>query len=382
MPGRSPSIPRSGLPSRPTCQQVALVSSHLGRWPHRRRDWFAALATVCRKLLRPGSTLIHVHGTTTAPYLQRCGSLFGHSVVSKDTTNVTRSDRDRLAVRNADLVVVLATRNGSRTRSLVDNLLDPSQTHRPELWFSSTRSLVADEIAATWKHLGARPFDPQPTGSVTPPATTATNRLRLASQHEIHAVDWLVHCTRECSGPWPGQDHNDYLDDLILDRPSGDHSVQNTLRRILSERRLRAVSRPVRGAAAAVSFTACPLQQLASRRTFRAHRGRWDFEPYGLAISRDWLLAQGARPVVYRDHSDLMGNDPFEQPARSQGSGRYDWRTEQEWRHPGDIDLGSLPADSALVLVHSDDDIDALDGHGPWPVAAISRFDKTQPAIQ
>ena len=77
-----------------------------------------------------------------------------------------------------------------------------------------------------------------------------------------------------------------------------------------------------------------------------------------------------------------MGNDPFEQPARSQGKGRYDWRTEQEWRHPGDIDLGSIPADSALVLVHSDDDIDALDGHGPWPVAAISRFDKTQPAIQ
>ena len=285
-------------------------------------------------------------------------------------------------MRNADLVVVLATRNGSRTKSLVDNLLDPSQTHRPELWFSSTRSLVADEIAATWKRLGARPVDPQPTGSATPPATTAKNRLRLASQHEIHAVDWLVHCTRECSGPWPGQDHNDYLDDLILDRPSGDHSVQNTLRRILSERRLRAVSRPVRGAAAAVSFTACPLQQLASRRTFRAHRGRWDFEPYGLAISRDWLLAQGARPVVYRDHSDLMGNDPFEQPARSRGSGRYDWRTEQEWRHPGDIDLGSLPADSALVLVHSNDDIDALDGHGPWPVAAISRFDKTQPAIQ
>jgi hypothetical protein len=192
----------------------------------------------------------------------------------------------------------------------------------------------------------------------------------------------LVHCTRECSGPWPGQEHHDYLDDLIFDRPSGDHSVRNTLRRILSERRLRAVSRPVRGAAAAVSFTACPHQQLASRRTFRAHRGRWDFEPYGLAISRDWLLAQGARPVVYRDHSDLMGNDPFEQPARSQGSGCYDWRTEQEWRHPGDIDLGSLPADSALVLVHSDDDIDALDGHGPWPVATISRFDKTPPAIQ
>jgi hypothetical protein len=376
MSGSSPCIL---LPQHPP-QRIALVSSHLGRWPHRRRDWFAALSTVCGELLTGGSTLLCVSGTTSAPYLQRCAELFGHTVESKEVQGVARSDRDRLAVCDADTVIVLATRSRSRTESLIDELLDRPAGQRPELCFAGIETLVPAPIASRWESLGAHRFVPHVDALLAPqPGPSA---VRLATVREVDSADWLVHCTRECSGPWPGQSSEDYLDDLILGRASADHSVGSTLRRILVERRLRAVSRPVRGAAPAVSFSTCPLQELASRRIFRAHRGRWDFEPFGLAISRDWLIARGARPVVYRSRAELVGDDPFEQPARSRGAGGLDWTAEHEWRHPGDVDLSQLPPECGLVLVGSDSDVAAVAGQGCWGVLVVGRFRQDETEVQ
>jgi len=374
--GTSPNVL---LPDR-TSRRIALVSSYLGRWPYRRHDWFAALSTACRNLVPGGSTLLSVAGTTTAPYLERCAELFGHRIESKAVRGVARSDRDRLAIREADIIIVLSVRNRSRTGSLIEEFLANPPEHGPSLWFARTTSLVPSRTARLWESGGARPFDPRPRVQVTRPATAGPGRL--ASVRQTNSDDWLLHCTRECDGPWPGQPRDEYLDDLILGRDSADHSVQCTLRRILMERRLRAVSRPVRGGPPAVSFTACPLEELATRRIFRGHRGRWDFEPYGLAISRDWLTARGARPVVYRDHRDLVDGDLFEQPAVSRGPGNLDWTIEREWRHSGDVDLESLPADRGLVLVGHDSDIPAVAGLGPWPIVVIGRFRQDQPAIQ
>ena len=372
----SPCVP---FPDRPP-RRIALVSSHLGRWPHRRRDWFAALTTACSELLSEGSTLLSVAGTTSAPYLPRCAELFGHQVESKEARGVARSDRDRLAVRDVDTVVVLATRKRSRTEALIDELLGRPAGQRPELCVAGIESLIPGPIACRWESLGAHRFVPRVNALRPPRPGPAT--VRLASRREIDSSDWLVHCTRECSGPWPGQSSDNYLDDLILGRASADHSVGSTLRRILIERRLRAVSRPVRGAARAVSFTASPLEELATRRIFRTHRGRWDFEPFGLAISRDWLIARGARPVVYRSRSQLVGDDPFEQPARSHGAGNLDWTAEHEWRHPGDVDFSQLPPKNGLVLVESDSDVAAVAGHTRWPVLVVGRFRQDETAIQ
>ena len=376
MSGSSPCVP---LPKDPP-RRIALVSSHLGRWPHRRRDWFAALSTVCRELLPERSTLLSVGGTTSAPYLRRCAELFGHEVESIEVQGVARSDRDLLAVCDADTVIVLATRSRSRTRALIDELLARPEGQRHRLYVSGLDSLVPSSIASRWESLGAHRFLPRVETLEVP--QRGPSSVRLATRHEIDSNDWLVHCTRECSGAWPGQSIEDYLDDLILGRATADHSVEATMRRILIERRLRAVSRPVRGASPAVSFTACPLGQLATRRIFRAHRGRWDFEPFGLAISRDWLIGRGAQPVVYRTRSELLGDDPFEQPASSRGPGRLDWTTEHEWRHPGDVDFSGLPAESGLVLVRDDSDIESVAGLGCWPVVVVGRFGQDDTSIQ
>ena len=377
-------MPGSSLPHDspvPPFPRVALVSSHLGRWPHRRTDWFAALSTACNQLLAVGSRLLFMAGTTTAPYLARCGKLFGHRVETLDSTGVSRGDRDQLSVSNADVIIALAVGNRSRTRSLIQRVLEAPPESRPPVWFAHSTSLVSREIAEKWTTQGARPFDPGTRRLPDPPVAEGT--IRLATDQMVESGDWLVHCTRECAGRWPGQPQNEYLDDLILGRNSADHSVQATLRKILVERRLRAVSRPVRGLPPAVSFSASPLEELLTRRVFRGHRGRWDFEPYGLAISRAWLAARGARPVVYRRPKDLRGDDPFEQPTGSRGSRRrLDWTSEEEWRHPGDVDLSSLSASQGLVLVHRDSDLRYVAGFSRWPVLVLGHFRQDTSAVQ
>ena len=76
------------------------------------------------------------------------------------------------------------------------------------------------------------------------PAGAASGEL--STRIAIPACDqwnYLTHCTRSVTGPWPEQDESEYLDELILDRPETDHSAAATLERILRERRLVASGR-------------------------------------------------------------------------------------------------------------------------------------------
>jgi len=369
--------------SRPGSDQATLVgflSSHLGRWPHRRRDWFAALATMCRDLLPYGSVLLDAPRTTAAQYVRRCAALFGHSTSSVATDLVPRADRDRLLVESANTIVVLSARPGSRTESLLKTTL----TRRPEsdaTWYvAQLESLVPARLFRRCRSRGARPFLP-----VIPPITASRTSHRSppwACLKRIAHRDWLVHCTRESSGRWPGEQIDEYHDNLILGRPEADHSAVATLGRILSQRRIRAVSRPVEGHPRAVSFTACGLDQLHALRRFRPHRGRWDFEPYGLAIAREWLQARGTCEVTYRPSDQLESPGPFQQPISSGRSGRLEWRHEREWRHPGHVELSELDADDGIVLIRDPHEREQLPAGIPWPVLALDHSDGGTSKIQ
>ncbi|MDP7276961.1 MAG: hypothetical protein QF363_15880 [Planctomycetaceae bacterium] len=370
---------RPGSDSQPP--RVAIVSSGLGRWPHRHRDWFTALATVCRDLLPPASRLLSVPGTTVQPYLSRCAGLFDHRIDEVDATGTQRHERDRLAVSQSDLVVILSARPGSRTQQLIETLLTNPPVVRPEIWSATDPSLARRFSSLGWK---ARLLHPVPVPDCHPvPISSKREPGRTRrDDRSLEPHDWLLHCTRECSGPWPGQSRRDYLDDLILGRPPGDHSVLASLLRIIAQRRLRAVSRPVQGGPLAVSFSACPLASLASRRIFRPHRGRWDFEPYGIAISRNWLSARGGRPVIYRPPDSFSGDDPFEQPTHARTQPKLDWTLEAEWRHLGDLDLRSLSATRGRVFVASEEDARTVDPVSPWPVVVLGRFRQDGSSIQ
>ena len=127
-----------------------------------------------------------------------------------------------------------------------------------------------------------------------------------------------------------------------------------------------------------VCFTAVPLSELPQLRSFRSHLARWDFEPYGICIRREWLESRDCLPVRYGDDSlwaslDLQDRPYFQvQTSTCRQSGRtIDWSVEREWRHVGDVELEELPANAGLVFVPTREEAEQLVTISRWPVTVL-----------
>jgi hypothetical protein len=111
-----------------------------------------------------------------------------------------------------------------------------------------------------------------------------------------------------------------------------------------------------------------PLDELLSRRTFRAHQGRWDYEPFGVGIRRCAVERLGGMPVVYGDSPGTAGLAK-EQKWLFQACGKtYDWRDEREWRVLGSVDFAKLSQDELFVFAGDTDSANELADFAPWPV--------------
>jgi hypothetical protein len=192
--------------------------------------------------------------------------------------------------------------------------------------------------------------------------------------------DFLSHWTRRSQGPWPGETETEYLDRLLGPDGKADYSALAALKRILQQEKISSTSNAIRGGYAVVSFTAIPLCEWPARRIYRRHRGRWDFEFYGVCIRRECLELSGARAVIYGDEEDwgrLGGEErPYFQLRATRGAGDgagIIWSDEQEWRHFGDVDLRPLAADEALVFVPTLEEAQTLGRLCRWPVVVVGQ---------
>jgi len=187
-----------------------------------------------------------------------------------------------------------------------------------------------------------------------------------------HPDAWLLHWTRSTVGPWPDQDEQEFNDELILGCRSSDRSALATLLRIVTEGRLWASSDAIRGGFRMVSFTEVPLHEFRSRRAYRRHRRRYDFEPWGIAIRRDMLVFAGARPVDYGDeeswHTTTEPARPFFQNA---GAGDGWTKDEREWRIAGHVQLDKLPASAVVVFVDSEGSREIIQKETEWQVIVV-----------
>ncbi len=409
-------------PGRP----VAMVSSRLGRPLDTRRSWFAALRAGCRsidtdceyvvtvdqtaadRVMGPaaalyGLPLLRVHlaakRESVAAWLLRCldaapvandgarGPVPWHAFVSASLGGDPMAEftlRDRLLIAFAQRMFICHVRR----RGLVQQLLNKRLTSRvwpsPPTTVAVGDKLVHPRILRELLELGGKPLNigvPAPRLAETArldrmgPANSSLPMI-LPIERFSAAEPYLLHCTRHQIEPWPDQDENEYLEDLILDLPSADHSAFATLQRIVRQQRLHATCRTIRGGYAMVSFTAVQLAELGKLRTYRAHRTRWDFQPYGMGIARRWLRRHGARPVTYGapalwDHLPPVAR-PFFQARRPASEHAIDWSREREWRHPGDVRLDSLRANQAFLFVPSQSEADRLAPFSRWPIVVVA----------
>jgi hypothetical protein len=163
---------------------------------------------------------------------------------------------------------------------------------------------------------------------------------------------YLIHYTRSCPGPWPGQTVADYCLSLISGCERSRHTGFDTLLRILEENSIRGSSRLTRRGHCVVSLSECYPKEISTLTKWRRSLIRWSFEPYGVAFPKDDLFRLGALPVIYaveEAFQDLAGE--LQHLFQLQGRNTTDWSAEKEWRLRGDLVLNEALREKMVVIV-------------------------------
>ncbi len=431
LPGCSPDLGPAWVGERlvwwprgvPAGQRVAFVSSRLGRPLEKHGRWFALLRSLCQSLDPDHDILLSARATAVAPFLDRCRELFGVRILEfvpagRSTRTLSQwlaacrressrlpeasglhwpafvspelaagpSDpsplQDRLVVAAADRIVALRVRAGGHVEQLLRRRLTAQATDAlGSLLLAGGADLVRPSVVESLCALGAAPLCveslslPHVGADIGAGSDACPGSGNVLPLDQIATADYLTHCTRNATGPWPDESVEDYQDALILARPTADHSAFATLSRIVRQQQLLASGRTIRGGCRVVCFTAVDVKEIGQLRTFRAHRGRWDFEPYGICIKSRWLQQRAARPVCYGDAALWAQlaepQRPFYQRNIAGKSGQIDWSVEREWRHVGTLDLSDLPATEAFLFVPTIAEAERLATFSRWPVVVL-----------
>jgi hypothetical protein len=425
----------------PAGRRTAIVSSRLPRLLDPRGTWLKGLRAALGNVHDMGEVVVCGHGAAGCELVLRgavrqnspaivlqCDERHGRARTASSTSTTVGvpnpcvpeagspptaeiasiAARDRAAIAWADRVIVLRLRTGGNLHRLLRARMqssdaDISLVDLPGLQSRQSRDELTAMGARLWVPVGnsdpkrqssvsAAGPETRPLGWALTDSITGAPGLRAAPATPPQLIscpiasgwDFLTHTTRACPGPWPNQSRDDYFDSLLDARPDGDHSALAALRRIVAERRLVASSHTIRSGFRVVSFSAVPLAELPQLRVFRSHRGRWDFEPYGLCIRHRWLEARGAQAVIYTGDSDWSrlgdADRPFFQYVRQLDSTApppdphrppIDWSLEREWRHVGDLDLNDLPRNDGMLFVPTRAEAEILLETSPWPVTFV-----------
>lgn len=294
------------------------------------------------------------------------------SACPKDRKQVCR---DRILAGLSHVHLVLELRSGGNLATV----LEERQRVEPGLQFVFEPALKNPSNAGNFRLLDS--FPAYSRGFRLPQSTRSSEKTAEPAGRMLPAhIDWqrfLYHYTRGCPGPWPGEEYLEYLGKLLDGDPRSGHSALDTLIRIAAERRLRASAGLVRGREPVVSLSAHTPPDFFRLRAWNTTLSRWTVEPYGIAVSRDYLKSLGAMPAVYGPdtiYSRLpeSGRYRFQLNVRDRSA----WKYEREWRLRGDIDFSEVKDGDCFLFVPTGDEKEKLlsiTGAG-LPVIALDRI--------
>lgn len=402
----------------PKGELVGIASSRLGRRLDEKPGWFQRLRQYCRQLDTEKQLLLAVSQTAAAPFVTRAAKL-----LEKPFVQATIIDSARWRYWGQLFWdTALQVDDPGRWKSYVSPVVTPHRgpvgpsqlttipahdrslvSASDKIWICQLRKngilqkLVDRRLASQWWQPGSiqrhpsqpgldsltnqqRFFLQNKTSSDLLNTKREVSRVRHISETSILQRPWryLSHWTRRQDGPWPDQDQDQWLDELILEHPDRDRSALASLKRIVCQKQLLSSNSSIRGNHQVVCFTATPLLRWSSLRTYRAHRGRWDFEPYGICIKRRWLEEAGAQPVIYGDDTDWQRLTSCQRPffqhrfgRNASAASRWDWAIEQEWRCPQTLSLETLPCNAAFLFVPTQQEAETLATCSRWPVVYL-----------
>lgn len=409
-------------PSARYARKITVVSSRLGHRLDQHDRLFHALRTVVLRAHPRQDQFVVAAGCAAEPYVRRCTELFGRSVIrvidSPEDLALGEWIRLKLSgnqISPGTIEMSPELPNGSHDSTVAQEICSVPVRDRAQFAFADQviglqvrrRGHMSSLLSFA---LAARTFDP---GAIRVHVDTCdlplseelagngavalhllstghhelSDRLhhRVESQQKICPIDsfkaheYLGHWTRRQRGPWPDQPGDEFVDELILGLASKDRSALSSLSRIVAQQKLLATRGSNRVGAAVVSFTSVPVHEWSTHRTFRSHRVRWDFEPYGVCIKRKWLEGVGAQPVIYGDEEEWKSVpaksrflfQPKQSLARNEKV--IDWTAEREFRCLGDVEIDQVGVDDGFVFVPTMEEARHLATISRWPIAIVGK---------
>ena len=350
----------------PPGKSICVASSRLSKKLDTYDSWFDAIRTMAARLDPADYFFVTGSGTTTDAFLQRIGQLFGFAVLefkpfpkkvsaewfqgclfeaepsaaqnyrhsvcyfgaSEDSAaNHVAKQKDesidQLLIQTASEVRLLSVRNKGNIIKATRQRLAQDLPGETKLLIDVrlTCNSLKDELmtlgaTAWWLYHEESQNQSSDVDTFLPDSQKRASRPEydapILDVSEIKPDQFLLHWTRRRVGPWPDQTDQEYLDDLIFRSGRRDHGEISSLARILAARRILGTNQLTRASQPVACFSNIPLDELKNRKIFRKHLGRWDCQPFGIAIDREQLLEMGARPVVYGEESTWEQLDAHE----------------------------------------------------------------------
>ncbi len=387
---------------------LGIVSSHNGKHGYATQEWQDALQSAVQLALRqhwgilcaqdaPYSQIIlhacsrysvpirvvHTGPQCDEPIPSGCVTL-SHKGAPISEEKSELSLHDRATVFLCDNLFVLELNEGGKIAQLLEQRLNCEAIPRGSSYLSIPASRSEKKKGPNridWLERGVIGWlniktetDPDQSFTTIEPNRGETTYQPFLSIKLLSSSNskYLIHCTRSRRGPWPDQSIAQFHDELLHRPWKSQPTVLESLSRILQQRRLIATNTLRRGNAATVCFSGNSIDDLLAMRRFRSHLARWDWEPYGIMIEREWLVQHGAKQVSYIDRATAKKRTDEELAfcqITSSESGSIDWREEHEWRSPGDLRLSSIPFSKAIVFVATLAEAIELQKFSFWPIA-------------
>jgi len=382
--GRARCIGNQALLSEP---RAAILNSRQGKFPAPNAPWLGKTLEAAAELVHEGQVVVSSVGMFTWELVTWKGGACGGKVIivvpgkrKQDTAEIARNISNDFAL-DLERTLLFFPENGpqqpeflegfpSRDRwiiALADRLYPISIRSRGNLAQMIERLSNAAKVETKF----AIPY------------ANAERHSWLRHINIIHPtkspLSWgyLTHWTRATASPWPGETRAEFYSSFDGESSEYPRSGFHTLRRILSERRIRASKQLIRGEQSVVSLTACLPWELTKLVKWRPSLLRWTFEPYGIALSREKLSSLGARPVIYSEDYQYRFLQEMDRPFfQSGGHDKNDWNQEQEWRHIGDLDLSQFSLKDVLVFTLTEEEANLLRNESCFPVMSWLEMSK------
>ncbi len=405
-------MPR-GLPALPS---VALLSSRLPDPCTFANDWYQALRTAVIHARHDGQALLLGKGMTAS---QSVEELAGRLGIQRIVVTVAESrpgkrlrpraesvhplhwpvmlirvddaapdiSLDELLASLARQVRVLHVRIGSHTERVVRQRLG-TESARGSTWvLGGLEGRGADSAAGGLIEDGAVPWlldhprHPRERGLAFCDSTEASTPTHPPPPDDWLASEgWLFHWTRAPSRLTRKQQDWE-LRLWLAGLPEEIDERLVPLISIVGGGMLCASNRLNRESDPVVSWTAVPLPEFRSRRVFRPHLHRYDFELAGIGVRKEALRKLGARPVVYGDDDDWERLSPADRPwfhprgkpdlSSEGGRSTGCWEAEREWRFPGNLNLFQFGPADLVVFVPDEQSVCLVEQFSRWPVVVV-----------